>query len=105
MEMMIANHRSKTSSSYGFKKDKGNSKKSSKPPKASMKETMTIFTEEPMGISGKSRPKGKKASFSKETTRRHPTLKELQEMKYPFPDLDLSGMLDDLLENKIIEPP
>jgi len=33
------------------------------------------------------------------------TLKELQEKKYPFPDLDLSGMLDDLLEKGIIELP
>ena len=32
-------------------------------------------------------------------------LKELQEKKYPFPDLYLSGMLDDLLENGNIELP
>jgi len=30
-------------------------------------------------------------------------LKELQEKKYPFPDSDLSGMLDDLLQNGVIE--
>jgi len=105
MEMMIANRHSKPSSLYEFKKDKGDSKKSSKLPKASMKETMTISTEEPVRISGKSRPEGKKTSFSKETTKRSPTLKELQEKKYPFPDSDLLGMLDDLFENKIIELP
>ena len=103
MEMMIANRHSKPSSLYEFKKNKGDSKKSSKLPKASMKETMTISTEEPVRISGKSRPEGKKTSFSKETTKRRPTLKELQEKKYPFSDSDLSGMLDDLLENEIIE--
>ena len=32
-------------------------------------------------------------------------MKELQERKYPFHNSDLSGMLDDLLENKIIELP
>jgi len=32
-------------------------------------------------------------------------LKEIQEKKYPFPDSDLSGMLDDLLKNKITELP
>ena len=32
-------------------------------------------------------------------------LKELQEKKYPFPDSDLLGMLDDFLENGIIELP
>jgi len=29
--------------------------------------------------------------------RRRPTLKELQEKKYPFSDLDFPGMLDGLL--------
>jgi len=46
----------------------------------------------------------------KDTMRRHPTLKELQEKrylfpdseKYPFPDSDLPGMLNDLLENGVI---
>jgi len=38
-------------------------------------------------------------------TRKRPTLKELQEKKYPFLDLDLSGMLDDLLEKGVIELP
>ena len=87
------------------RRTKVNSKKSSKPPKASMKETMIIFAEELVRILGKSRLEGKKTSFSKETTRKCPTLKELQERKYPFPDSDLSGMLNDLLENKIIELP
>jgi len=32
-----------------------------------------------------------------------PTLKELQEKKYIFPNSDLLGMLDDLLEKRIIE--
>ena len=34
-----------------------------------------------------------------------PSLKELQEKKYPFPDSDLSGMLDDSLEKGIIKLP
>ena len=41
----------------------------------------------------------------KEAGKKRPTLKELQEKKYPFPDSDLSGMLDDLLEKGIIELP
>jgi len=32
-------------------------------------------------------------------------LKELQEKKYPFPDSDLSGMLDDSLKDGVIELP
>jgi len=103
MEMMITNHRSKLSSSDEFKKDSVNSKKSSKPPKASMKETMTVSTIELMQILGKSRPKGKKNSFFKETTKKRPTLKELQGKKYLFLDSDLSEISDDLLESKIIK--
>jgi len=70
MEMTIANRRSKPSSSYEFKKDKSDPKKSSKPPKASTKETMMISTEELVRISGKSRPEGKKTSLSKEATKK-----------------------------------
>ena len=42
MEMTIANRRSKLSSSYEFKKDKGEIKKSSKPSKAPAKESMAL---------------------------------------------------------------
>jgi len=45
----------------------------------------------------------KRSAPFKNTTTRRPTLKELQEKKYPFLDLDLSGMLDDLLEKGIIQ--
>jgi len=38
----------------------------------------------------------------KDAIRRRPTLKELQEKKYPFPHSNLTGMLDDLLEKGII---
>jgi len=35
--------------------------------------------------------------------RRRPTLEELQEKKYLFPDSDLPGMLDELLEKGVIQ--
>jgi len=41
----------------------------------------------------------------REAGKKRPTLKELQEKKYRFPDLDLSGMMDELLEKGIIELP
>jgi len=103
MEMTIANHHGKSSSSYEFEKDKGETKKSSKPSKASTKETTATSIEKLVRISGKSKPKEKKGSSSRDGGRKRPTLKELQEKKYPFPDSDLSGMLDDLLENGISE--
>ena len=92
MEMTIANSCSKLSSLYEFKKDKGDSKKSSNLSKASTKEAITVSIEQPMRISRKSRPEVKKTPFSKETTKKHLALKELQEWKYPFPDSNLSGM-------------
>ena len=39
----------------------------------------------------------------KDTMGRHPTLKELQEKKYSFPASDLPGMLDDLLQKRVIQ--
>ena len=43
--------------------------------------------------------KGKKV----ERERSRPTLKELEEKVYPFPDSDIASMLDELLKNKLIE--
>jgi len=37
--------------------------------------------------------------------RRRPPLKELQEKKYLFPDSDLPGILDDVLEKGVIQCP
>jgi len=53
----------------------------------------------------KPRPEEKKRSSSRDGGRKRPKLKELQEKKYPFPELDLLGMIDDLLKNGIIELP
>jgi len=36
----------------------------------------------------------------KDMIRRRPTLKELQEKKYPFSDSDWPGMLDDLFKRR-----
>ena len=60
---------------------------------------MAVLTGEPVRISGKPKYENKKGGFSKDTGKKRPTLKELQEKKYPFFDSDLSGMLDDLLKN------
>ena len=54
---------------------------------------------------GKPKLEGKKSSLFKDETKKRPTLKELQEKKYSFPDSNLSGMLDDLLDKGVIELP
>ena len=41
----------------------------------------------------------------RDARKKRPTSKELQEKNYPFPDSDLLGMLDDLLEKGILELP
>ena len=89
MEMTIANYRGKSSSSYEIKKDKVETKKSSKSSKASMKETMVTSTEGPVRISGKLRLEEKKGTSSRDGGGKRSTLKELYEKKYPFPDSDL----------------
>jgi len=66
---------------------------------------MSIIMSEPVRISGKKRAEEKQRPSIRDAGKKHPTLKELQEKKYPFLDLDLSGMLDDLLKKGIIELP
>jgi len=103
MEKMIANSHGKLSSSYEFNKDKGETKKSSKPSKASTKEIIATSIKEPIWISRKPRVEERKGSSLRDKGRNQPMLKDLQENKYPFSDLNLLGMLEDLLEKGMIE--
>jgi len=105
MEVAIARHRG---SSIGFaesKRDRTKVKKNVKFSKNSAKETMTLTKAEPFRITGKPNLEEKRSTPFKDTMRRCPILKELQEKKYMFPDLDLLGMLDDLLEKGVIQLP
>ncbi|CAL2276463.1 unnamed protein product [Prunus armeniaca] len=45
----------------------------------------------------------KRMEPSREVDRRRRTLKKLEEKTYPFLDSDVAGMLEDLLEKKVIE--
>ena len=64
---------------------------------------MTISKAEPIQIMGRPNPEEKRRAPFKDTVSKRPTLKELQEKKYLFPDSDLLGMPDDLLENGVIK--
>ncbi|VVA38898.1 PREDICTED: CCACVL1_17306, partial [Prunus dulcis] len=69
------------------------------------KEAMTINTV-PVKISTRDKKtEVKRMEPSREVDRRRRTLKELEEKTYPFPDSDVVGMLEDLLEKKVIELP
>ena len=45
------------------------------------------------------------SALTQDKRRRRPTLQEMQEKQYPFPNSDISNMLDHLLELKLIELP
>jgi len=60
MEITIASHRGKSSSSSDARKDKGEFKKNSKSTKSSNKESMTVSTGEPVRISGKPKYENKR---------------------------------------------
>jgi len=104
VEMTIASHRSKSSSVPDSRKDKDELEKNPNSSKFLNKESMVALTGEPIRIFGKPKYE-KKSGFSKDTSKQRPTLKERQEKKYRFPDSDLSGMLDDLHKNGVIQLP
>ena len=67
------------------------------------KEAVSASTSQRVRITGKPQLEDKKSSSFKDVTRKRLTLKELQKKKYPFPDSNLSGILDDLLEKGVIQ--
>ncbi|KAL0355653.1 UNVERIFIED_CONTAM: hypothetical protein Sradi_4012200 [Sesamum radiatum] len=73
--------------------------------KLSTKESMAI-KKTPIKISSNNRKKSEKSEDQRVTNdRRRPTLKELQEKEYPFPDSDVPYIFHELLERKLIELP
>ncbi|XP_030934588.1 uncharacterized protein LOC115960030 [Quercus lobata] len=73
------------------------------PPKLENKQSL-IVTTAPLKVLVKPKIKEQTYALTQER-RRRPTLQEMQEKKYPFPDSDISNMLDHLLELKLIELP
>ena len=105
MEVTIASRRTNSFYSTESKRDKVEFDKNVNFSKGMTKEAMSTSTSQPIRILEKPKLGGKKSSSFKVVSNKRPTLKELQEKKYPFPDSDLSGMLDDLLEKGVIELP
>ena len=97
MEISIANHGGKDLPILEQMKDNKEVKKGGKPYKGTTKKAMAVIIT-PLQIS----TNVKKKKEMKET---RPSLKELQEKKYPFPDFDVPQMLEDLLEKKVIQLP
>jgi len=102
MEVTIANRHNSSFSIAQPKKDRAEFRKNIKFFKSSIEKAMTIAKAEPVWITRRPNSEGKRSMPFKDTIRKHPTLKELQEKRYPFPDSDLLGMLDDFLEKGVI---
>ena len=92
MEMTITNRHGKASPTFEARKEKGDLKKNFKSSKGSTKESITVTMSELIRISGKQRVEEKSHPSMRDAGKKRPTLKELQEKKYPFPDSDLSGI-------------
>ncbi|XP_024200624.1 uncharacterized protein LOC112203961 [Rosa chinensis] len=100
MELSIASHKGKKKKIVDQRKDKGFG---SKALKKSTKESMAVNIA-PVKISTRDK-EVKKAEpiWTYDRTKR--SLKEWQQKTYPFPDSDVAGMLEDLLEKKVIKLP
>ena len=65
-----------------------------------------VVAVEPMKISSKENKRmEKRACPMQEREKRRLTLKEMEEKTYPFPNADIRGMLEDLLEKNVIKLP
>ncbi|XP_074315668.1 uncharacterized protein LOC141651875 [Silene latifolia] len=106
MEITIKGRGKARSTSSKAPSEKKEFKKTDKGFKSMGKEAMVVETSgSPVKISSRPKFEKKKESYAYNYQQNKPTLKELQAKKYPFPDSDLSGMLDDLLEKKVIQLP
>ena len=103
--MKASRHRGNSFYSTESKKEKVEFKKNVKFSKNRTKKPMSTSTSQLIWIMGKPKPDDKKSMLFKDVTKKHSTLKELQEKKCPFSNLDLSGMPDDLLKKGVIELP
>ena len=102
MEVTIANRRDNSFNVAESKRDMVEFMKNAKFSTSSTQEMMTISRAGPVLILGGPNPEEKKITTFKDRQRRCRTLKELQDKKCLFPNLDLSGMLDDPHEKEVI---
>ncbi|KAL0381212.1 UNVERIFIED_CONTAM: hypothetical protein Sangu_0185500 [Sesamum angustifolium] len=104
MELSITSHKSAFPID-DQRKDKKDLKRSKKFTKPNIKDFMAIKTAL-IKISSNNRKKLEKLKDQRMINdRRRPTLKELQEKEYPFPDSDIPYIFNELLERNLIELP
>uniref|UniRef100_A0A2N9G4P3 Uncharacterized protein n=1 Tax=Fagus sylvatica TaxID=28930 RepID=A0A2N9G4P3_FAGSY len=104
MELSLASRGEKNLPIAEHRKERKDVKKGDKSSKPVIKESMAVAAE-PVRISAKEKKEDRTRGPSQERERRRLTLKEMEEKTYPFPDSDVPGMLEDLLEKEIIKLP
>uniref|UniRef100_A0A2N9J370 Integrase catalytic domain-containing protein n=1 Tax=Fagus sylvatica TaxID=28930 RepID=A0A2N9J370_FAGSY len=67
--------------------------------------SLPIAEHQPVRIFAKEKKEERMKGPSQERERRRLMLKEMEEKTYPFPDSDVPGMLEDLLEKEVIKLP
>ena len=72
------------------------------PPKPENKQSL-IITTTPLKVPVKPKKKEQTSTITQDKRRRRPMLQEMQEKQYPFPDSNISKMLDHFLKLKLIE--
>ncbi|KAK4404380.1 hypothetical protein Sango_0806600 [Sesamum angolense] len=104
MELSIANYKT-VFPTDDQRKDKKDLKRSEKFTKSNIKESIAIKTT-PVKISSNNRKKLEKPKDQHMTNDRHrPTMKELQEKEYPFPNSNVLYIFYERLEKYLIELP
>jgi hypothetical protein len=104
MELSLASRGEKSLLIAEHHKERKDVKKGDKSSKPMIKESMAIAAE-PVRIFAKEKKEERMKGPSQERERRRLMLKEMEEKTYPFPDSDVPGMLEDLLEKEVIKLP
>ena len=103
MDLSLSSHGEKGLPIDEQRKEKKDTRRGDKYSKSMVKESIVIAVE-PVKISNKENKRmEKRACPMQEREKCRLTLKEMEEKMYPFPDANVQGMLEDLLEKNVIK--
>ena len=103
MELSLSSHGEKGLPFDKQRKEKKDMRKGDKSSRPMVKESMAIVVE-PLKISSKENKRTEKMDgLMQKREKRQLTLKEMKEKTYLFPNADVQGMLENLLEKNVIK--
>ena len=105
MEFSLSSHGEKGLPVDQQRKEKKDTSRGDKSSRPMVKESMAIAVELVKISSKENKRMEKRAGSMQEREKRRLTLKEMEEKTYPFPDVNVQGMLEDLLEKNVIKLP